>query len=171
MKNFVNTPAFSIQVRRNSAIRLSACTQQFSKNMGNKIGFVHAKLMLDWTLIVGEHIAGQCNPLQVRYTKKSASGCLHLSARNSAAVILTYQKEFILERIQTYFGSRVIEDIRFVVDSKHKTLPSAKKATAPVLSDAQIQNYLVDLPDSPLRDALCDFAKNLPSNKDYAHNT
>ena len=79
-----------------------------------KKGFFYAELILDWTKIVGESYSRECRPLRVSGQKPHC--CLYIGASRAVSAQMVYDVPTLLERIQQYFGCKIVETIKFIDD-------------------------------------------------------
>ncbi|MDR1907807.1 MAG: DUF721 domain-containing protein, partial [Holosporales bacterium] len=100
-----------------------------------KNGFFSAELILDWKNIVGEIYSKQCRPVRISGLRPHC--CLYIGASKSVAAQLTYVVPQLLERIRLYFGSAVVESIRFVDDFMGSDLSAEPNANPPPVNDDQ----------------------------------
>jgi hypothetical protein len=115
------------------------CLQGVVAPVYRKNGFFSAKLILDWSKIVGEQYAEECCPLRISGVHPHC--CLHIGASRSAAAQLVYVVPQLLERIRQYFGRVVVEEVRFV-DCVAIPKPVKKKAVpTPVIVASGLVAY------------------------------
>lgn len=73
--------------------------------------FSDVELKLNWEKIAGEEIAKLSIPQKIKYQKGKA-GVLYLQVKiSSAAPILEFKKKILIEKINTFFGYCIIQDI------------------------------------------------------------
>lgn len=76
------------------------------------------RILSEWERIVGPEFAGKSVPVRLNYRKKGKTGVslasLDIATSEAQATALHYQKDLILERINSVFGQGWISDIRFV---------------------------------------------------------
>ncbi len=78
-----------------------------------KRGLVNGKILLEWDKIVGGEFASWCMPLKVQFQyKKRNNGVLHLKVNPSHALLITHSKDLVVEKVNTYFGYKAIQDIK-----------------------------------------------------------
>ncbi len=97
-----------------------------------KRGFIHSDIILKWEQIVGEKISALTTPIKV--SKKT----LHLRATSGAvAVLIEYQKDMILSKINFYYGANTITKIR--IEQGSEQIKSEEKIKPEItLTDTEI---------------------------------
>ncbi|WP_018632956.1 DUF721 domain-containing protein [Neomegalonema perideroedes] len=110
---------------------LGDCAAPLMRPVFEKRGFAEARIAADWTTIVGVRLARLCRPIKILRQGPRGSqegGLLVIGARSGAAMELTHAAPQIVERVNVFYGRRVVD--RLKVD---QTLaPSARPpASAP----------------------------------------
>src|SRR5947199_5040519 len=97
-----------------------------------------ARLKAEWTSIVGADLARLTQPEALLAGRASGGKALRLKVEGAAALEIQHRGGQIVERVNAYFGHRMIDDIRLVQGSL------AQKPAPPVLPqpDAETMNRL-----------------------------
>ncbi len=98
------------------------------------------QLLQDWADIVGPAVAAMALP------KRLSGTSLTLACSGAAALELQHLSTALIERINTHFGRRCVEQLRFVQDGAPPPPVAARNRPPPVKVDG--------LPEGELRDAL-----------------
>ena len=78
-------------------------------------GFAEASLLADWATIVGPSLARRCQPLRIDHAPgRRSGGSLLLRVGGAAALEIQHATPQILERINAYFGRRVVRQLRLL---------------------------------------------------------
>ncbi len=85
--------------------------------IGNK-GLVVADMISLWKKIVGEEMAAYTLPEKIEFAGKNRdNGVLRLRVPNGAfALEVQHRKNFLMQKINAYFGYNAVADIRIVQD-------------------------------------------------------
>jgi hypothetical protein len=86
-----------------------------------------ARLRAEWTAIVGADLARLTQPEALLASRGSGGKALRLKVEGAAALEIQHRGAQIVERVNAYFGHRMIEDIRLVQGAL------TQKPAAPVL--------------------------------------
>src|SRR5438477_4656714 len=124
-----------------------------------------ARLKAEWTAIVGADLARLTQPEALLAGRAAGGKMLRLKVEGAAALEIQHRGAQIVERVNAYFGHRMIDDIRLV----QGTL--AQKPAAPVLPqpDAQtlerIASGAAEVKDPELRAALVRLGARIASKR------
>ncbi len=127
----------------------SGLTEKRSKSRGTSI----ARLRVEWTAIVGAELAGVTQP-DALLAGRGPGKVLRLKVEGAAALEVQHRGAQIVERLNAYFGHRMIDDIRLVqAPLAHKPPPRVlPKPDAPTLQ--RIESSAAEVTDPELRAAL-----------------
>lgn len=119
-------------------------------------GFIRAKIILDWHLIMGDKFANFCVPEKIYFPfEKRTGGRLVIKTTSSFAVEISHLEPVIINRINQYFGYKAVE--RISISHTFMNPPRHKKQPVRVLSDEQkeqIEQQLEEITDPHLKKAL-----------------
>lgn len=127
----------------------SGLTDKRSKGRGLSI----ARLRVDWTTIVGSELARVTQP-EAMLAGRGAAKVLRLKVESAVALEIQHRAQQIVERVNGYFGHRVIDDIRLTQGSlAHKPPPPVLPRPDPRTLQ-QLERQAADVKDPELRAAL-----------------
>ncbi|MEP6960082.1 MAG: DUF721 domain-containing protein [Nitrospirota bacterium] len=136
---------------------VSSVLEGLARRLGLESKLLESRLRRDWASIVGEPIASNTWPDQIRYKK------LYLLVHNSVWMHqLTFLKPTLLHKLNSIAGGEIITDIVLRVgelpEANHvPALPEILRATALPPSDAllvEISAHVTTIQDPLLRDQL-----------------
>jgi hypothetical protein len=85
------------------------------------------RILTHWDDIVGADISTRCYPVKIRNQRRNgtySTSVLDIATSSAQAMILSYRKELILQRINLLFGEELVTDLRFLhKDSGHQNVP------------------------------------------------
>ncbi|MGE5149400.1 MAG: DciA family protein [Rhodospirillaceae bacterium] len=127
----------------------SGLTEKRSKSRGTSI----ARLRVEWTAIVGAELAGVTQP-DALLAGRGPGKVLRLKVEGAAALEVQHRAGQIVERLNAYFGHRMIDDIRLVqAPLSHKPPPRVlPQPDAPTMQ--RIESSAAEVEDPELRAAL-----------------
>jgi hypothetical protein len=109
---------------------LSDVTAKIARQSFSQRHIALGRIISQWTEIMGHDLAARATPNSIRSLKTSRKGApvvtLEIAATQADAVVLSYQKDLIIERINRIFGAGWVQSIRFV-PAEHLTLPRSNK--------------------------------------------
>ena len=82
------------------------------KGILKKNGYNYSEIISKWNLLVGRDIANCCYPKSIKMTRGDKSGTLILSVERGNEINVEYSKKEIINKINSYFGYKLINEIR-----------------------------------------------------------
>ena len=82
------------------------------KGILKKNGYNYSEIISKWNLLVGREISNCCYPKSIKMTRGEKSGTLILSVERGNEIIAEYSKKEIINKINSYFGYKLISEIR-----------------------------------------------------------
>ena len=127
----------------------SGLTEKRSKGRGTSI----ARLRVEWSAIVGADLARVTQP-DALLAGRGPGKVMRLKVEGAAALEVQHRGAQIVERLNAYFGHRLIDDIRLVqAPLSHKPPPRVlPKPDAPTMQ--RIESRAAEVKDPELRAAL-----------------
>ena len=122
-----------------------------------KGGYNFSKIVDNWTNIVSKNISDACYPITVKMNKEMKNGNLVLNVIHGKELEIEYQKNEIIDKINSFFGYNCIRDVtlKIIQDkirNKHKIFPKIKN---PSKIDEKIKN----VKNKQLKSSLSNFLK------------
>lgn len=104
---------------------LKQVLERTTRPIATKRGFSETRIITDWALIVGEHIAGYATPLKLSFPKdKNTGGNLTVVAHPAYALEIQQMSPMILDKIASYVGFRAVD--RITIEQAYSALPETK---------------------------------------------
>ena len=82
------------------------------KKILNKRGYVYSDIINNWSYIVGSNISNVSYPKSFKPNGKKSAGTLIINVQRGNEVDIEYSKTQIINKINSYFGYRLINEIR-----------------------------------------------------------
>ena len=82
------------------------------KGILKKNGYNYSEIINKWNILVGRDISNCCYPKSIKMTKGSENGTLILSVERGNEINVEYSKNEIINKINSYFGYKLINEIR-----------------------------------------------------------
>ena len=122
-----------------------------------KGGYNFSKIVDNWTNIVSKKISSACYPITVKMNKEMKNGNLVLNVIHGKELEIEYQKNEIIDKINSFFGYNCINEVtlKIIQDkirNKHKLFPKIKN---PSKIDEKIKN----VNNKQLKSSLSNFLK------------
>ena len=82
------------------------------KGILKKNGYNYSEIISKWNLLVGKDISSCCYPKSIKMTRGDKSGTLILSIERGNEINIEYSKKEIIDKINSYFGYKLINEIK-----------------------------------------------------------
>ena len=82
------------------------------KGILKKNGYAYSEIISKWDLLVGSDISNYSYPKSIKMTKGNNNGILVLAVERGNEINLEYAKKDIINKINSYFGYKLISEIR-----------------------------------------------------------
>ena len=77
-----------------------------------KNGYNYSEIISKWNMLVGADISSCSYPKSIKMTKGNNNGILILAVKRGNEINIEYSKEEIINKINSYFGYRLINEVR-----------------------------------------------------------
>jgi len=85
------------------------------KGILKKSGYNYSEIISKWNMLVGKNISSFSYPKSIKMTKGNNNGILILAVKRGNEINIEYSKEEIINKINSYFGYKLINEIRLQV--------------------------------------------------------
>ena len=93
------------------------------KGILKKSGYNYSEIISKWNMLVGKDISSCSYPKSIKMTKGDTNGLLVLAVKRGNEITVEYSKKEIINKINSYFGYRLINEIRLkAVNSEIKKI-------------------------------------------------
>ena len=77
-----------------------------------KSGYNYSEIISKWNSLLGKDIANYCFPKSIKMSRENKNGTLILYVERGNEIIAEYSKKEIMDKINSYFGYKLIDQIR-----------------------------------------------------------
>ena len=93
------------------------------KGILKKSGYNYSEIISKWNMLVGKDISSCSFPKSIKMTKENTNGLLVLAVKRGNEITVEYSKKEIINKINSYFGYRLINEIRLkTINSETKKI-------------------------------------------------
>ena len=93
------------------------------KGILKKSGYNYSEIISKWNMLVGKDISSCAYPKSIKMTKGDTNGLLVLAVKRGNEITVEYSKKEIINKINSYFGYRLINEIRLkTINSETKKI-------------------------------------------------
>ena len=82
------------------------------KQILKKNGYNYSEIISKWNLLVGKDISDYCYPKSIKMSRENKNGALILLVERGNEINAEYSKTEIMNKINSYFGYKLINEIR-----------------------------------------------------------
>lgn len=138
------------------------------------MGLAYATLVTEWASIVGPRLAEQALPLKLQFPtgagatartadretarQRQQNGVLHLEVSSAAALFIQHEEPQIIQRLNGYFGYRVVARLKLVHGAGTRRRVTAKAPPRPrrlsPVEESTLHQQTGTIDDPELREAL-----------------
>jgi len=82
------------------------------KGILKKSGYNYSEIISKWSILVGKDISNCAYPKSIKMEKGSSNGTLLLEIKRGDEIQIEYSKKEIIDKINSYFGYKLINEIK-----------------------------------------------------------
>ena len=82
------------------------------KSILKKNGYNYSEIISKWNMLLGNDISSCSYPKSIKMTKGDKNGTLVLAVKRGNEIDIEYSKKEIINKINSYFGYKLINEIR-----------------------------------------------------------
>ena len=128
-----------------------------------KGGYNYSNIVDNWTKIVSKKIADACYPVTVKMGKEMREGTLVLSVIHGKELEVEYEKNEIMDKINSFFGYKCISNVVLkIVQDKVKP----KKSFTKIKNFSKVEDKMSKGNDEKLKSSLNNFLKAFNERND-----
>ena len=131
------------------------------KSILKKNGYNYSEIISKWDSLVGKDISNSCFPKSIKMSRENNNGTLILSVERGNEIIAEYSKKEIINKINSYFGYKLIDQIRLQTYNSKKE--KEKKQNILSKSSKKFEKKINEIKNKNIRNSLSqllDIAKN-----------
>ena len=82
------------------------------KGILKKNGYNYSEIISKWNMLVGQDVSGCAYPKSIKMKNGNSNGTLILAVKRGDEINIEYGKKDIINKINSYFGYKLINEIR-----------------------------------------------------------
>ncbi len=82
------------------------------KGILKKNGYNYSEIISKWNILVGKEISNFCYPKSIKANRENKNGTLFVAVERGNEIYVEYSKKDIIEKINSHFGYKLINEIR-----------------------------------------------------------
>jgi len=151
-KNNINQSTFYIQGLRPFKNTLP----KNIKKILNKRGYAYAEILNKWNYLVGNDISKISYPKTLKIDRKNISGTLVIDIQRGSEIDVEFSKNTIIEKINSYFGYKILSNIRLETFNTLNKKKYKKKLVISAKSKEKIIKNLNSVKNEKIKKSLTD---------------
>ena len=128
-----------------------------------KGGYNYSNIIDNWTKMVSKKISDSCYPIKVKMGKDMKDGNLVLNVIHGKEVDVEYEKQEIIDKINSFFGYNCISQVTLkIIQDK---INSNKKVFPKIKNHSKIEEKMGKIKNIELKSSLNNFLKAFDEKK------
>ena len=124
------------------------------KKILNKKGFIYSEILHRWKYLVGSDISKTSFPKTFKPRGKNLPGTLIIRIQRGNEINIEFSKKIILDKINSYFGYKVLDNIRLETFNQFKESSNKKKIHISSNYSQKFENSLKNLNNEKIKKSL-----------------
>ena len=124
------------------------------KKILNKKGFVYSEILNRWSYLVGNETSKVSFPKTFKPSGKNTPGTLIISAQRGNEINIEFSKNTIIEKINSFFGYKVLNNVRLETFNNLKENINKKKMHISANNKAKFKDSLKSLNNEKIKKSL-----------------
>ena len=129
------------------------------KKILNKKGFVLSEILNRWNYLVGNEISKISFPKTFKPNGKNAPGTLIISVQRGNEISVEFNKNTIIEKINSFFGYKILNNIRLETFNNLKKNINKKKMYISTNTTEKFKDSLKSLNNEKIKKSLMELIK------------
>ena len=129
------------------------------KKVINKRGQIYSEILNNWKYIAGENLFKVSYPKSYKNSNKFSVSKLVIMVKRGHEVDLEYSKKEMIDRMNSFFGDRVVERIKFTTFNDEKKVITIKNDTNLNVTNYKFNNKIKDVKNEKIKKSLLELSK------------
>ena len=129
------------------------------KKIINKKGHIYSETLNNWKYIVGEKLFKVCYPKYFKNSNRFGVSTLLIMVKRGHEVDMEYSKKEILDRMNVFFGSSVIEKLKFISFDDNQIIEKSDKYVLKNVTNKKYQNQINSIKNDKIKKSLIELTK------------
>ena len=150
IKNNIKQKTFYIQGLRS----FKSTLPKNVKKILNKKGFVYSEILNRWNYLVGNEISKVSFPKTFKPNGNNAPGTLIINVQRGNEVNIEFSKNNIIEKMNSFFGYKIIDSIRLETFNSLKENTNKKKICISTNTKKRFEDSINSLNNEKIKNSL-----------------
>ena len=149
--------------QRNSSIQgLRSFKDTLPKNIKkviNKKGHIYSETLNNWKYIVGDNLFKVCYPKSFKSSNRFGVSTLSIMVKRGHEVDLEYSKKQLLDKMNIFFGYKVVEKLKFSSFDDEKKIFSKENKLEENVTNNKFKKKINDVKNEKIKKSLIELTK------------
>ena len=129
------------------------------KKVINKKGHIYSETLNNWKYIVGENLFNVCYPKSFKNSNKFGVSTLLVMVKRGNEVDLEYSKKEIMNKMNSFFGYSIVENLKLTSFDDEKIFPKIEKINDKNVTNDKYQKKIKDVKNEKIKKSLMELTK------------
>jgi len=129
------------------------------KKVINKRGQIYSETLNNWKYIAGENLFKVCYPKSFKNSNMFSVSTLLIMVKRGHEVDLEYSKKKIIDKINDFFGSSVVEKIKLTSFTDEKKINIEKKELVTNVTNLKYKDKIDNVKNQKIKKSLIELTK------------
>ena len=129
------------------------------KKVINKKGHIYSETLNNWKYIVGKNLFNVCYPKSFKNSNKFGVSTLLVMVKRGNEVDLEYSKKEIMNKMNSFFGYSVVENLKLTSFDDEKIFPKIEKINDKNVTNDKYQKKIKDVKNEKIKKSLMELTK------------
>jgi len=129
------------------------------KKVINKKGHIYSETLNNWKYIVGENLFNVCYPKSFKNSNKFGVSTLLVMVKRGNEVDLEYSKKEIINKMNSFFGYSVVENLKLTSFDDETIFPKIEKINDKNVTNDKYQKKIKDVKNEKIKNSLLELSK------------
>ena len=129
------------------------------KKIINKKGHIYSETLGNWKYFVGENLFKICYPKSFKSSNRFGVSTLLIMVRRGHEVDLEYSKKEIMDKMNSFFGYKVVEKLKFISFNDEGKIPIKEDDQKENVTNKKYQKKINDVKNEKIKKSLLELTK------------
>ena len=129
------------------------------KKVINKKGHIYSETLNNWKYIVGKNLFNICYPKSFKNSNRFGVSTLLVMVKRGNEVDLEYSKKEIMNKMNSFFGYSVVENLKLTSFDDEKIFPKIEKINDQNVTNDKYQKKIKDVKNEKIKKSLMELTK------------
>jgi len=132
------------------------------KGILKKNGYNYSEIISKWSMLVGKEISSCSYPKSIKMKKGDSNGTLIIGIKRGDEIQIEYSKKEIMDKINSYFGYKLIDEIKIQTFSSQINKNKENKITEKF--SVNLQKKINEIKNESIKNSLNQLLKTIKND-------